>query len=110
MSYSLGLRPSDRYSDEKRMSMNVRNLLLLCALSILSTTLALAQTDPDDIQPILSEPIQSQQVVTFQLQQFLLQKVPQLSVPKSAEQWTAEAQQIRQHVLNDVVFYGWPRN
>src|ERR1035437_1744709 len=85
--------------------MNVKVLLILAILS--SATLARAQADPLDIVPILSAPIQSRQVTTFQLQQFLLQKTPKLPTPQSAEQWTSEAQQIRQHLLNDVVFHGW---
>ncbi len=76
---------------------------------VLSATWVKAQADPQVIQPILSEQLQSQQVVTFQLQQFLERKVPVLPAPTSAEQWTAEAQQIRQHLLNDVIFHGWPK-
>jgi dienelactone hydrolase len=36
-------------------------------------------------------------------------KVPELTVPSSAEQWTAQAQRIRRHLLDDVVFHGWPQ-
>ena len=28
----------------------------------------------------------------------------------SAQQWTAEANRLRQHLLNDVVFHGWPKD
>ncbi len=59
--------------------------------------------------PILSQRLQPSKVVTFQLQQFLMQRVPKLQVPSSAEEWTAEAQRVRQHVLDDVIFHGWPR-
>jgi dienelactone hydrolase len=75
-----------------------------------STTLARAQADPRVIVPILSRPIQSREVVTFQLQQYLLSKAPSLPDPSSAERWTAESQQIRQRLLNDVIFHGWPKN
>ena len=91
----------------KEDGMKVRNLLAL--LILLSATIAFAQSDPSDIAPILNEPIQSKQVVAFQLQQFLLQKVPKLPTPQSAERWTAEAQQIRQHLLKNVVYHGWPQ-
>jgi hypothetical protein len=36
-------------------------------------------------------------------------KVPELTVPSSAEQWTAQEQRIRRHLLDDVVFHGWPQ-
>ena len=83
-------------------------LLLLFAV-LLSATLARAQTDAEVSEPMLREQLQSPQVVTFQLQQFLMQKVPKLPTPSSAEQWTAEAQRIRRHLLDDVVFHGWPQ-
>lgn len=76
---------------------------------LLSATLARAQAVPQDIEPILKQQLQSQQVVTFQLQQFLMSRVPKLPTPASAEQWTVEAQRIRRHLLQDVIFHGWPR-
>jgi dienelactone hydrolase len=85
-----------------------KSLLVFVILS--SVTLAKAQGDPEDIVPILSQSIQSPQIVTFQLQQFVLQKAPKLPSPRSAAEWTAGAQQIRQHLLNDVIFHGWPQS
>jgi hypothetical protein len=77
--------------------------IFLCAI------FAKAQADPKVIQPILSEQLQSQQIATYQLQQFLEKKVPVLPTPTSAAKWTAEAQRIREHLLNDVIFHGWPK-
>ncbi|HEX5481767.1 MAG TPA: hypothetical protein VFZ08_03990 [Terriglobia bacterium] len=88
--------------------MKSKALLLILIVIALSGTLARAQTDADDIEPILKQQLQSPKVVTFQLQQFLQQRVPKLQVPSSAEAWTAEAQQIRRRILQDVVFHGWP--
>ncbi len=92
----------------KKRSMICGIMLFLVILS--SATLARAQGDPEDIVPILSQSIQSTQIVTFQLQQFLLQKAPKLPSPQSAAQWTAESQQIREDLLNDVIFHGWPKD
>ena len=69
-----------------------------------------AQADPEVIQPILNEQLQSQQVVTYQLQRFLEKKVPALPTPTSPDQWTAEEQRIRQHLLNDIIYHGWPQD
>ena len=82
--------------------------LLAFAILVSAATLK-AQADPGIVHAILARDLQSPQVVTFQLQQFLQTKVPALVVPASAEQWTAEAQHIRKHLLNDVVFHGWPQ-
>jgi len=84
---------------------------LLLALAILMSAANLAgQADPGIVQPILSRQLQSPQVATYQLQQFLEGKVPALVVPPSAAQWTAEQERIRRHVLDGVVFHGWPQD
>jgi dienelactone hydrolase len=92
----------------KEQSLNFGKLL--APLFLLSATLVFAQSDSSAIVPILSEPIQSPLVVDYQLQQFLLQKAPKLPAPHNAEDWTAEAQEIRQHLLNDVIYHGWPKS
>lgn len=82
----------------------------LIILSLLFCTgIAAGQSVPEDVKAILSRPLQPPEVVTFQLQKFLIDRAPKLSLPGSAEQWTDEAQRIRKHLLNDVVFHGWPR-
>ncbi len=87
----------------------MKSCTLLLAAILLGVATPKAQADPEIIQPILTRQLQAPQVVTFQLQQFLQTKVQTLVVPPSAESWTAEAQRIRQHLLNGVVFHGWPR-
>ena len=82
--------------------------LLVVAILMSGATLK-AQADPEIVLPILTRQLQSPQLVTSQLQQFLQSKVPALVVPASAEQWTAEAERLRRHLLDDVVFHGWPQ-
>lgn len=82
----------------------------LLVLSILLSVATLkAQADSKIIEPILTQQLQPTQLATFQLQEYLRSKVPALTVPASAEQWTAEQQRIRRHLLDDVVFHGWPK-
>ena len=83
--------------------------LLVLAVLMSGVTLK-AQADPEIVPPILTRQLQSPQLVTFQLQQFLQAKVPALVVPASAEQWTDEAQRVRRHLLDEVVFHGWPQD
>lgn len=87
--------------------MRTKSLLVLAFL--LGAALVRAQTDAAVSEPILSEQLQSPQVVTYQLQQFLAGKVPQLPSLSGPEQWTAQAQRIRRHLLDDIVFHGWPQ-
>jgi len=88
--------------------MKLMRLLLISFL--LSGAVAFSQTEPDTVKPILKRPLQSKEVATFQLQQFVLKHAPKLPQPASAVQWTAEASQIRQRVLSEVVFHGWPKD
>ena len=67
-----------------------------------------AQARARDITAILSPPLETPDVVTFQLRQYVYRKVPKLVVPNSAAEWTAQSERIRQHLLRDVIFHGWP--
>lgn len=78
-------------------------------VAFLAASFAGAQTIPAQLPGILAPPLQSSKVVTYQLQEYLLKRIPQLPAPTTAQQWTRKAEQIRQHLLKDVVYYGWPR-
>lgn len=79
-------------------------------LLALSAASAWSQGRPRDIAPILERRLETPDVVAFQLRQYLFQRVPKLSVPQSAAQWSTETERIRKHLLDDVVFHGWPRS
>ncbi len=68
-----------------------------------------AQSRPQDLAPILSRPLETPGLVTFQLRQYLFRRIPKLPAPASAAEWTAETERLRRHLLDDVVFHGWPR-
>ena len=84
-------------------------LKLALIFFLLGTASVYAQTAPDSAKAILKQALQSKSVVTYQLQQFVLHHAPKLPHPSSAAQWTAQEKQIRQHIVNDIVFHGWPR-
>jgi dienelactone hydrolase len=81
------------------------NLLMLvltvCALS--------AQTEPQYVEDTLKQEVLPPSVALFQLRQYILNRVPELPAPSSADQWTAESKRLRDQILNDVVFHGWPK-
>ncbi len=87
----------------------MKSKFLLTALVLLGSTVAMAQSTQRMVDEFLPNRLQSQNVVTYQLQQFLMHHAPRLPHPASARQWTVEAQRTRQHVLNDVVYHGWPK-
>jgi predicted 2-oxoglutarate/Fe(II)-dependent dioxygenase YbiX len=89
-----------------RASMKIETLLTI--LLLLSAAPSQAQTDPAEVKAILSQSLEPRDVVTFQLQQFLLKRVPKLPAPASAAEWNMQEQRLRNHLLRDVIFHGWP--
>lgn len=87
----------------------MRFKFLVAAMVSLGGAVVLAQTVPGTVHQFLPAPLQPAGVVTYQMQQFLMSRAPRLPHPQSAEQWTAQAQQIRNHVLRDVIYHGWPK-
>ena len=88
----------------------MRSKLLLAAFVLLGSTYAMAQSAPEMVREFLPNPLQSPDVVTFQMQQFLMGRMAKLPNPTSSAQWTEQANRILQHVLNDVVYHGWPKD
>jgi len=69
----------------------------------------LANNKGDPISTVLKQPIQTEDVVEFQLRRYLMKRVPALPTPKTAEEWTAREKQLRKHILDHVIFHGWPK-
>lgn len=85
----------------------MRVIVAACALGVSS---AGAQTTMlPSITETLSGPAPAPAITEYQLQQYLMDRIPALPQPATAQQWTAEEARLRDHILNDVVFHGWPR-
>jgi hypothetical protein len=82
---------------------------LLTVFALLITSPLQAQSTPYQLKPILEKELQSPSVVEFQLQEYLMKQVPKLPPLTTPEKWTSEGERIRQRVLENVVFHGWPR-
>jgi dienelactone hydrolase len=67
-----------------------------------------AQSTPEDVQPVLGEEILSPGAALLQIKSYILSRVPPPPVATSRAQWTEESQRLRRHLLQDVVFHGWP--
>jgi hypothetical protein len=68
-----------------------------------------SQTDPNQIGPLLSTPIQAPEVTAAEFYRYVTGKIPRLSPPKTDAEWTAETKRLRRHLLDEVIFHGWPR-
>lgn len=77
-------------------------------LTFLFSANALGQSDPDDLAPVLRDEILAPSAALFQMKSYILSRVAPPPTPVGAQQWTEEAQRLRRHILQDVVFHGWP--
>lgn len=109
MSGEIGKRSCGRIPNAMALPQVMGVLTLLLAAALLVPISLDAQSAAGEVQSILSRGIQSKQAVTLQLQQYLLKREPKLTRPNSAEQWSAEVDKIRTHLLDHVVFHGWPK-
>ena len=85
-------------------------LRLLIPLVAITAGTALGQTEPRYLEDILKEEVLPPSVAQFQLRQYLLNRVAKPPAPESAAQWTSESKRIREQIVNDVVFHGWPKD
>jgi len=81
----------------------------LCISFVLAAGSLAAQSSPEQVQKILGPPLLTPDVVASECRQYIRSKSPKLTTPATAADWTAQARRIRERVLNDVVFHGWPR-
>ncbi len=88
----------------------MRTKFLLPVFILMGSAMAMAQSTARTVHQFLPTPLQGPQIVTYQVQQFLMKHVPALPTPATGAEWTRQAQQIRQHVLNDVIYHGWPKS
>lgn len=86
----------------------LHSICLSLVISICTCGAAFGQSDTQDIRAILGEEILAPGVAEYQLKSYILVHVPAPAKATSAKEWTAEAQRLRQHLLRDVVFHGWP--
>jgi dienelactone hydrolase len=86
----------------------MRTIRVLCLATLFCVSIAYGQDTTDLVRRVVGKPIQSQEDVTLQLREYLMAKDPQLPNPTSAQAWTDKAEEIRRHLLHDVIYHGWP--
>ena len=86
-----------------------RSVGFILILGALSASGALAQSEVDQLRPILSGEILPADAALFQLKQYLIQHTAAPPVATTAEKWGAESKRIRERLLREVVFHGWPK-
>src|SRR5262249_21256864 len=85
-----------------------RTSIVIFSLSLASQTWA--QGEASDIRELLKNEILSLAVAEFQVRQYIIQNTAPLpKIPATREQWNSSAARLRHHLLDDVVFHGWPK-
>lgn len=87
-----------------------KNLYAVSVLTCLLSSLAWPQGEPQHIGEVLKDEIVSPAVADFQTRQHIVQGIAPLPKPPATPtEWTAAADRLRRHLVDDVVFHGWPR-
>jgi dienelactone hydrolase len=82
--------------------------ILICVVCLGSQSWA--QGESSDIRDLLKDEILSPDIAEFQVRQYIIQNTAPLpQVPSTAEQWDTSAARLRQHLIEDIVFHGWPQ-
>ncbi len=76
--------------------------------TLMKPAVARAETGTDEMGTVLKLRLQSEDVVESQIREYLMSRVRPLPQPKSAKQWTGDEKRLRKHLLDDVIFHGWP--
>ena len=71
--------------------------------------LSLHFSAPDAKEAWLSEPILSPEEVRQEMGEFLKKRIPPLSLPDTEAEWQSQSEELRQRILDDVVFRGVPK-
>jgi dienelactone hydrolase len=78
-------------------------------LAGMHSQVAVGQSTPAQLTPVLSEEIEAPAVSVFQMKQYLLTKAAKAPAPTSTDQWTTDSKRLRERLLKEVVFHGWPQ-
>ncbi len=79
------------------------------AMFVSASSQTTAHSTAHSVQSVLEQRSQPSAVTAFQLQSYLVKRIPRLPTTLSSDKWRSEEARIRNHVLEDVAFHGWPR-
>ena len=93
---------------QQRKSPKFPATFLLVSAIFLTVGFAHAQSDAEQVGAILKEELLPPQVAFFEMKDYIVRHVANPPSTTSADKWTAEAKRLREHLLNDIAFHGWP--
>jgi dienelactone hydrolase len=66
--------------------------------------------DQTPVGSALQAPVQTPEVTYFQLQKYLMKRISTPHSPGTPGEWNVAGQKLRKHVLEDIVYHGWPQS
>jgi dienelactone hydrolase len=97
----------DSHHHHRRSRGHIRTARPLAAITLLLLTIPAHSDDVTDAT--LRAPVQSPSVTAFQLQQYLVSRMASFHVPANTSQWEWQAKTRREHILQDIIYHGWPK-
>ena len=82
----------------------------LCGGALLISALAGFAQDQTPVASALQATVQTPEVTYFQLQSYLMKRIVTPHAPARPEQWNASGQKLRKHILEDIIYHGWPQS
>jgi dienelactone hydrolase len=86
----------------------MKRCLWLLSLALALPCCALAQAEADNLEAVLKGELLAPAVALHELRSHIVARVPKPPAPRSAAEWTDAAKTLRQKLVSDVVFHGWP--
>jgi dienelactone hydrolase len=83
---------------------------LLCTGALLTAALSAFAQEPTPVASALQATVQTPEVTYFQLQAYLMKRIATPQAPERPEQWSASGQKLRKHILEDIIYHGWPQS
>ncbi len=78
--------------------------------TLLSAVVSVFAQDLTPVGSALQAPVQASEVTYFQLQKYLMKRISTPHSPGSSEEWNVSGQKLRKHILEDIVYHGWPQS
>jgi dienelactone hydrolase len=75
----------------------------------MSAISAYTQISKPYVEESLTQPSRDVAWKEYQIQQYLLKRIPPLPPATTPALWTGEKERVRKHILEDIVYHGWPR-
>src|SRR5580704_4431037 len=66
--------------------------------------------EPTPVASALQAQVQTPEVTYFQLQRYLMMRISTPHAPGRPEEWNTAGQKLRKHVLEDIIYHGWPQD